>query len=57
MDMLISLGVNAVLEGLKDKKALVKFVDAFAKVYVKIERVAAVNITLTDAIRRQREKV
>lgn len=56
MDILISLGVNAVLEALKDKAKLVKFVDAFAKVYVKIERVAATNMTLTEAIRRQREK-
>lgn len=56
MDLLISMGVNVVLESLKDKRNFLKFGAAFAKVYVAIERVAATNPALTSLIELARKK-
>lgn len=54
MELFVSLGINALLEVLKDKKALPKWYRAIAKVYVTIEQVAATNSGLREAIDAKR---
>lgn len=56
MDMLISMGFNVVLELLKDKKKLTKFLEVVAKLYVKLEQLRESNPTLAAAIEKKRLK-
>lgn len=56
MEFWTSLAFNAVLQILADKKQVEKFGSVLAKVYVKIEKYAAMDQRLTDAIRLQRAK-
>lgn len=50
MDFLISLGINAVLQLLADKKSMPKFYRALAKLYVAIETAAQSDKGLAEAI-------
>ena len=56
MDIFIAIGVAALLETLKDRKALNKSLPKFAKVFVAIERAAALSPALTAAIETARLK-
>ena len=56
MDFWTNLAFNAVLQVVGDKKQYQKFGSVLAKVYVKIEKLAAMDQRLTDAIRMQRAK-
>lgn len=56
MELLVAMGVAALIEALQDKKALVKILPKVAKVFVAIERVAEVNPSLAGAIERARSK-
>lgn len=56
MEYFVSIGVAALLEALQDKKALVKILPKIAKVFVAIEREAALNVSLAAAIERARSK-
>lgn len=56
MDFWVSIGINVLLEALKDRKAIVKFADAIAKLYVNLERAVATNPTLAGAVEKQRNK-
>jgi len=56
MDILISMGISALLEALKDKKAIIRLAPAMAKVFVALERSSALTPTLAAAIERARQK-
>lgn len=56
MEYFVSIGVAALLEALQDKKAVVKIQSKIAKVFVAIEREAALNVSLAAAIERARSK-
>ena len=55
MDFLISAGINAVLQILKDKRERAKWVRALAKVYVAIENVSLSDDALMAEIIAKRE--
>lgn len=54
MDMLVAMGIAALLEALQDKKAVARILPKLAKVYVAIERVAEANPALSAAIEKAR---
>jgi hypothetical protein len=56
VDMLIEVGITAVLSILRTRKDIRKFESAIAKVFVKIENVSKLDPGLAAAIERQREK-
>lgn len=53
-DILIDLGIAALLRILKSKKDVQRFLPALAKVFVAIENVAAVVPDLAGAIEKKR---
>lgn len=53
-DIFIELGVSALLRALKNKKAVVRYLAALAKVAVEIERTAELVPDLAAAIERKR---
>lgn len=56
MEILISMGIAALLEGLQDRKALPKIAAKVAKVFVAIERTAESSPLLTAAIEKARTR-
>lgn len=56
MDYFVSIGVAALLEALRDTKAVVRIAPKLAKVFVAIERVAEANPTLAAAIEKARAR-
>lgn len=56
MDLLIEVGISALLSVLRTKKDVRKWEASIAKVYVKIENVAKLDQQLSNAIEMQRNK-
>lgn len=56
MDFYVTMAISVMLQLLTDKKQLTKWAPAFAKVYVRIKRVAENDPTLAAAIARAEEK-
>lgn len=56
MELLVSMGIAAILEALKDKRSVAKILDKLAKVYVAIEREAEVTPMLRARIETARHK-
>ena len=57
MDIFIAIGVAALIEALKDRKALSKSAPKLAKVFVAIERASTLSPVLTAAIEAARLKL
>jgi hypothetical protein len=57
MEWLIPLGVNALLEILRNKKQLHKWLPAIAKVYVEMEIAAKLVPDLAAAIAKKRKEL
>jgi len=56
VDFYIDIGIAVILRVLKDRKKARQYFDAFAKVYVRIAEVAAIDQELAAAIARQKAK-
>jgi len=56
MELLVSMGVAAIIEALLNKKNHVTLAPKLAKVFVAIERAAQSSPTLAGAIERARSK-
>jgi hypothetical protein len=56
MDMLVAMGVAAIIEALQNKKNLQALAPKIAKVFVAIERAAQVSPTLSGAIEAAKRK-
>jgi len=56
MDMLVSMGVAAILEAVKDRKVFLRNLPKLVKVYVALDRLRKLSPALDAAITKAEEK-
>jgi len=56
MEFWVDMGVSALLRVLKNRRDYIKFQDALAKLFVKMQEVFNFDSEMNEALKRQQEK-